>query len=116
MKKLLIVVVALCLMSCDTQQSDLQGTHDYAGKSFPITVHVFDSQAQMLKAIKTFDLPHKPEGLAAWSLDKNDTSVMNKCDVYVVKPTSVNDHSQMTTWGHELVHCVYGTYHKEGER
>jgi hypothetical protein len=39
---------------------------------------------------------------------------MKRCEIHVVTPRGVED-DYMTTWGHELAHCVFGTYHKEPE-
>lgn len=119
MKKLILAVLLIAITSCSKQDSGtgVTGTQDYAGKQFPITVHVYDTEREMQQAIKDLNPPegYYVEGFSLWTLRK-DTMEMTKCDLHVVKPKSVRDHSQMTTWGHELVHCVYGTYHQNGER
>jgi hypothetical protein len=118
LKKLGIIYIFLLLGSCSKQPGDgIEGTQNYEGQQFPITVHVFDTRAQLQKAIE--DINNRGEevdGFSAWYLRSKADPTMTRCDLYVVRPSSVNDHSQMTTWGHELAHCVYGTYHKEGQR
>jgi|SaaInlStandDraft_1057018.scaffolds.fasta_scaffold19704_2 hypothetical protein len=116
MKKIAALLMLLLLPSCDKLSPELEGSHDYEDKPFSITVYVYDSKAELTAAAKELGVPEEAEGFALWSLTAKDRSVMTGCSVHVVKPKGVRDHSQMTTWGHELVHCVYGSYHKEGER
>jgi hypothetical protein len=115
--QLLAVFSLLSLSSCDNApDTGVSGTHDYAGKEFPITVIVYDTPAQLNKVANEKGITESADGFALWAIKKNDPTTMTKCTVHVVKPSSVRDYEQMTTWGHELVHCVYGTFHKEGER
>lgn len=45
-------------------------------------------------------------GWAAWS--HNST----RCSIHTVKPSDVNDRTNLETMGHELAHCLYGNYHQ----
>jgi len=111
------LVLSLLLASCGKDDNQIQGTMNNEGSQFPITVHVFDTRAQMQRAIDDINnRGDEVDGFSAWYLRSKADPTMTRCDLYVVRPSSVNDHSQMTTWGHELAHCVYGTYHTEGQR
>jgi len=116
-----VLLLAVTLLSCDNNARgpELVKTHDYSGKQFPITVMVFDSERALNNYIHSQKLLTRDEqvqGLALWSLNKNDQSVMNHCTIYVVEPNGAKDYKELTTWGHELVHCVYGSFHKDGIR
>lgn len=118
---LLLLVVGTLLSSCDkpTYGPELIKTHDYTNKQFPVTVMVFDDERKLnsyLHKEKLLDREETVDGMAKWALNKNDQSVMTRCTIYVVEPKGSKHYSELTTWGHELVHCVYGSFHKDGIR
>jgi hypothetical protein len=115
MKKILAIAIVLLTISCtDADKSTgIEGTHDVSSDAFTIVVHVFDTKNEMWKRLKEEGLDRrKVEGKAAWTISR-DMSQLYGCDIYVTKPKTVNDSNTMETWGHELAHCVYGTYHPE---
>jgi hypothetical protein len=48
-------------------------------------------------------------GFAVWA---NPGKEPYWCDIHVLEPKSVDDERTLTL-GHELAHCIYGSYHKE---
>lgn len=114
---LLITLVTSC--GDKTDGPELIKTHDYSNRELPITVMVFESNSDLNKYLRSKELTQresKVEGLALWSLNaKNRTEVMD-CTIYVVEPKGSQDYNELTTWGHELLHCVYGSFHKDGIR
>ncbi len=113
LSKTIIGVAVLLMVSCEPSPSKkVEGTQDYSGVQFPITVYTYNSRQELNKAIKE-KKPHavRVEGLALWFLYK-ESREMKRCEIHVVHPNKVDD-EHMLTWGHELAHCVYGTYHKE---
>lgn len=111
--RITLAFIALLMISCEPSPSKkISGTQDYSGTQFPITVYTYENKSELNKAVKE-KKPHgqKVEGLALWFLSK-ETNKMKRCEIHVVVPSDVDD-EHMTTWGHELAHCVYGTYHKE---
>ena len=51
----------------------------------------------------------KRNGFATWSRVGKEPLT---CNIHVVVPKSENDNGRMATWGHELLHCVHGRFHK----
>lgn len=49
------------------------------------------------------------KGYSIWSR-QGDTNLT--CEIHVINPSNADDDDRMETWGHELVHCVYGRFHK----
>ena len=114
--KIIGAVVLLGIMvSCDPIPSPLNKTHDTTGEYVDIRVQTFSSQRQLNKHLKRKE-GDEVEGLAQWAHPKDDLTKVKRCDIYVVEPKGSRDYSQMETWGHELMHCVYGSYHPEGQR
>jgi type IV pilus biogenesis protein CpaD/CtpE len=111
--KIIIGFMVLLLVSCEPSPSKkIEGTHDYSNVQFPITVYTYETSTELNNAVKDKSGHGQPvEGLSLWFLTKK-TSQMSRCEIHVVVPNGVDDDHTMT-WGHELVHCVYGTYHRE---
>jgi len=108
MYKLILIPLILLLSSCG-EDKPIPKDFDRSGKVQKITVYVYPDKASMRKARQGFD-GSKEKDLMGWSAwTANDPA---KCKIHVVKLKSATDNSQMTTWGHELVHCVYGSFHE----
>ena len=110
-----ILLFGIMLTSCDDQSSFTE-THNAEGYDFPIKVHTFEDDIALNKHVKTLEgAPvYAVDGLAQIRVDALGN--VKRCDVYVVKPRSATDYTQQENWGHELMHCVYGLYHEEGQR
>jgi len=93
----------------------IEGSHNYEDKPFEITVKVYPTKMALEKAVRDMNT-ESIEGFAAWKVLKNDPETMTGCTLYLKKPSGVRDTSELTTWGHELAHCVYGSYHRPDER
>jgi len=115
-KTLTTAILALFLVSCD-KPTEIKKTHDLTDQYVDIRVMTFESRSQLNKflELKSYS-DQEVEGLARWAHPKSDMTKVNRCDIYVVEPSGVRDKGTLTTWGHELAHCMYGSYHKEGER
>lgn len=116
-----LLVVGTLLSSCSKQDNgpELIKTHDYSNRELPITVMVFESNSDLNSYLRSKDLTQresKVDGLALWSLNAKDKTEVMDCTIYVVEPKGSQDYKKLTTWGHELVHCVYGSFHKDGIR
>lgn len=113
LSKIIIGVMVLFMVSCEPSPNEkISGTQDYSGTQFPITVYTFQNQREFDKAVKDIKTHDEPAlGYSRWYLSKK-TGEMSRCEIYVIVPEGVED-KHMTTWGHELAHCVYGTYHRE---
>lgn len=111
--KYLLLSFSLFMFGCDASSSDIRRDRNSENVQFPITVFVYDDQEDMLKNLSKRETPgslHEIEGFANWYLNK-DTNEMTRCEIHVVRPNSYMDNPEFTTWGHELAHCVYGSFH-----
>lgn len=108
-------VLLMLMVSCEPSQQSIDKTHDITGEYVDIRVMTFSSQRQLNKFLKRKD-DEEVEGLAQWAHPKGDLTKVKRCDIYVVEPNGSRDYGQMETWGHELMHCIYGSYHPEGQR
>lgn len=117
-KILVGALILLGLVSCDISEKSITKTHDVTNQYIDIKVTTFKTRSELNKFLKEKEYNDGPEveGLARWAHPKNDLTVVNRCDIFVVEPKSVRDTSELSTWGHELAHCIYGSYHAEGER
>lgn len=101
MKKLLL---GLILISC-TGKTPVLGDFNKEGQVLNITVKVYSNQKALLKATEKYNTT-KQVGLAVWNNSNND------CTIHVIEANYIKS-KQDKTWGHELRHCVYGSFHKE---
>lgn len=109
-----ILLMAVMLVSCDGGSS-LVETHNAENIDFTVNVHTYENERTLNKAVQEVGYDGAPvEGLAQIRLDAIGN--IKRCDIYVVKPRTAQSYDIMETWGHELMHCTYGLYHKEGER
>lgn len=106
---LLLFAIAF-LTACDNQGSDVSGDLDRSGKAQKITVYVYETSADMQNAKAEFLNTRRERDLLGWA--KWTNRLEDGCEIHVVKLRGDND-SRMKTWGHELAHCVYGSYHSE---
>ena len=115
-KVIITAVLALLLVSCD-KPTGIKKTHDVTDQYVDIRVMTFETESQLNKFLKLKSYSgQEVEGLARWAHPKDDMTKVKRCDIYVVEPSGVRDTGTLSTWGHELAHCIYGSYHKEGER
>lgn len=114
-----MVAAAAIVTSCSDSNESVsgniidKGTHDNENSPMTITVHVFENNNEFDKYLRTtLGERAKRDGLAEWFV-RHDTGEVVACDIYVKKIRSVKDKDRMYEWGHELAHCIYGSYHKE---
>ena len=118
--KIITLAMMLLLVSCEPSPDSDSGvtkTHDVTGEYIDIRVMTFDNRSSMQRYLTRNKLTNdEVDGLAQWAHPKNDLTKVKRCEIYVVEPSSVKDYNTMETWGHELVHCMYCSFHKKGER
>jgi hypothetical protein len=97
----------------DTVENRKYATHEFAEK-----YQQFD-----FNSIKFFYLSSCQRELVSRAVSGNSKAVLglslqsldrNSCVVFFEKPASGHD-EHMTTLGHEVAHCLYGTFHGGGE-
>ena len=100
-----VIFILLFFLSCsmvDTNK-EIKGSIDRSGQPIEITTYVFANQHELLKHIETMGLSkYDYMGLSKWAVEENI------CDIFVIM-----GEPEFETWGHELAHCLYGTFHEE---
>lgn len=123
MRKLLVLVFVMMLVSCGEQPSNIQPTIDRVDQDIRVRVLFYDNADQLEEAYRQVNnlsnrqpVP-EPWGFAQWNewRDANGNYVEPEgveyfCTIHTFRPRRQNDH-HTTTLGHELLHCLYGSYH-----
>ena len=80
---------------------------DFIKTNISLNVNIYENRKAMrLDINKRFPTVERNiEGLAIWFLNDKD----NTCNIFVTSPKNDFD---INTWGHELAHCVYGSWHQ----
>lgn len=107
----------LCLSSCEPDgTSGLPEDFDRSGEVVEITVIWHKSQQAVDSAyVEEFGRARNERainrlGFAVWA---NPSKEPKWCRIHAMKPTRVKNDEKMETLGHELLHCMIGTFHEE---
>lgn len=84
-----LLTTSLFLVGCGKPKHE-----DFQKTEIELKINVYDTEEQLKREVGD------KLGQAIWS--PND----NKCEIWIVK-------WDMKTTGHELHHCMYGSFHKE---
>lgn len=108
-----VVVSVLIVGGCEPRKPQFIAEFDRTNSPMLVTFVIYDSQYDLQKALADqLDVKRiegKAYGFAQWYKNEKD---INVCVLHLLKPKSIDDEITLT-WGHELAHCAYGTYHKE---
>lgn len=118
LRLLTISLIVLSLTSCDTRKESVEGSIDRAGQEIRTTVHFHENSVDLKLAyaevhgIKPHQVPSGLAGFAVWSewLFEEPENAEYDCIIHTVEPRRVNDNNTLTL-GHEMLHCLYGSYH-----
>lgn len=110
------ILVVLGAYSCSPQQTKMDKPFDRSGEILQVKVMTFTTYRAMYKAIEAnhpwFEIPDGLRGLALWVEDEYGNPASDECLIYVLEPMHIDD-ERTTTLGHEMNHCLYGSFHKE---
>lgn len=119
MKKLALLFVFL-LVSCGDSSNNgagIQGTVNRLEKEITITVTTVKNETQLNNLyfeLTGITVPRIDEqyGFAQWNerADGSDPESYN-CQIYIIEPKRADD-QQILTLGHEMAHCLWGSYHR----
>lgn len=121
------VATAMLIVACEPSGRSVEKLLNREGKPIKVTVHFYDTQAQVTaKYRELHDVPKNVEiaprmGFSMWpewmTEDGESVDVDEKlfCDIHTVEPKVVDDEATLTL-GHEMLHCLYGSYHPGEER
>lgn len=102
MRLLTIVFLILLPLGCG-DKSAINKDFNRENKELIVKVSIVTSVKEM-KA-RAWNYEDGIQGQALYSPDDN------KCEIIIYKPKRVDDEATLTL-GHELMHCLYGNYHK----
>lgn len=107
------------VVSCTDKKDDLQKTHDRTSEEMTIVVHVYPNEKEVTKSYwknqeEIFNRNVTDEftrlGWAGW-----DTK-SNYCEIHTIDIKYKNDKNAIQTLGHEMTHCLYGSFHSEVDK
>lgn len=116
---LLIFVAVLLLGGCSTLERApvTTGTIDRTSTDIRLTVIPYKHPGELARAHAAMTghavmLPNA-QGFALWN---EGGTAEPWCELHLVMPAldRTDDSSRLTSAGHELMHCIYGTWHAEG--
>lgn len=117
MKKIaLLFVVLLASCSDNNNNNGIQGTVNRLEKEITITVTTVKNESELSKLYS--DLTGVPKsrvpeqyGFAQWNERKIGEPESYNCQIYIIEPKRADD-QQILTLGHEMAHCLWGSYHQ----
>jgi len=83
-----------------------------------VVVHFYDSSREVTDKYKELrDIPRirripERDGFAIWTEwtgEKSEDEIYT-CEIHTLRPNKIDDNATMTL-GHEMLHCIFGTYH-----
>ncbi len=115
----LVVLFSILPTSCSSDRPPVQGSIDRAGKPIEVTVLFYDSVREVRDA---YALAHSVspntvdgglQGFAQWPEWRGEepADAGYECTIHTVRPQRVDDRHTLTL-GHEMLHCLLGTYHE----
>lgn len=107
------LIAILLLASCEQQKTPMQKEHNRTGKPITITVYEYGSYTEVSAALTKFQKelgqPITKQTSLGWSgWDKEEPY---QCEIHIKPPTKIDDDDTLTL-GHEMAHCLYGSYHR----
>ena len=70
-------------------------------------VHWFDTEMELQEYLG------EPETIGMASCEWKEAQNISLCDLYLVRPTDLEDVYNLDSIGHEFLHAFYGAYHNE---
>ena len=121
-----LIIAMIVLASCDQSREPVSGSVDRTGKPIEVTVYFYDSEREVTEKYKeVHNLPQSQKiqtraGFALWPEWRGKSGLpiakpaddKYDCTIHTVRPYRIDDRHTMTL-GHEMLHCLLGTYHPE---
>lgn len=111
MKLMLVMGLTALLTACDSKPVGKDGytfgQETFTRTEFPVEVVLLKSERELSVAYAARNIRGvKPESVAAFAIIRRNDP---RCTIYMVDPKL----NYQPEWiGHELVHCIYGEWHK----
>jgi hypothetical protein len=125
-KKFLLSIllgVALTLTACEPRKEPIEKKIDRTGKPITVTTYVYSTQRQLDEAFRAIhNIPRGEDvdsryGFARWQEWRDGAGNVIEideqltCELHILDPKYVDDEATLTL-GHEMIHCLYGSYHE----
>lgn len=108
MKAILFLLIVLFLTGCASTAGGEPVIKTMERYSIDLKVNLFDTKSEMHRAIRA-------RGVQGFMFSNDGAALIhtssNKCEIFAIRPTSLNDNETLVL-GHELLHCIYGEYHR----
>ncbi len=106
MRAIFLLFLAMILSSC-SEKAGFEKDFDRTNQVMQIRVIFHDSPITLQKAKESVDGAIEPNlrGFAGWNRENN------YCEIHSLRPKTIDDDKTLTL-GHELLHCIHGSYHK----
>lgn len=113
------LATALLLSSCE-QGEKVVPTFDRSGLVMSVQINVYDTLGEVEEVYRQVHDLHRTQelaglqGFAVWYEYPNGkpNDEPYECTIHVARPGRVDDNNTLTL-GHEMLHCIYGSYHKQ---
>lgn len=112
MKKFSLLILFVLLISCTEAPKDkIEKELFRANQENRISVYFYPTKRQLNEEYnkRYGGNETEREGFAVWA---NPGKMPYWCEIHVLEPIWIDDENTLTM-GHELAHCIYGSYHKE---
>ncbi len=86
--------------------------YDRAETYISIKVRLYPDRESLYKAWLDDGGHDLPNGNALYGWSSTPENSENACIIHVTDIKYLEDRTAMNTWGHELGHCIYGSFHK----
>tara|TARA_B100000929_G_scaffold290599_1_gene284935 strand:+ start:78187 stop:78579 length:393 start_codon:yes stop_codon:yes gene_type:complete len=107
---LFFIVVIATVVSCNQKQEPLKGTENWVGERVEVTTYFYVNQQRLDMAYKKLVDPDdklSKKGFAIWHQG------IPECEIHMKRIEYKNDKDAIQTLGHEMLHCLKGTWHAE---
>ena len=118
--KALAMGIAVINIGCsDSGNERIEGSINRLEKEIVVTVTTVKNERELKKLYKQLTGKSNPPdqyGFAQWNelADSSKGDVENpNCQIYIMEPKRKDDNNILTL-GHEMAHCVWGSYHSNG--
>ena len=116
--KALVIGMILTVTGCsDSNKESINGSINRLEREITVTVKTVKNEQELKKIYKELTGNNNPPdqyGFAQWNelADLSNGDVENpNCQIYIIQPNRKDDNNILTL-GHEMAHCIWGSYHK----
>ena len=115
-----LIGITLIIAGCgDSGNERIEGSINRLEREIVVTVTTVKNEQELKKLYKQLTGNSNPPdqyGFAQWNelADASNGDVENpNCQIYIIEPKRKDDNNILTL-GHEMAHCIWGSYHSSG--